>query len=456
MVSGTSAQSSAEPTGGSASRGRDFRLFWLGGAANLFGSNASALAMPILVLALGGSALTAGAVGTVEATVQVVLTPICGVFADRGSRRALMTGALLVAALATGAVAVGAGFHALSLPLVFACVVVGGAATSVYSAAATASIRSLLPEQEPEKAIGSLQAREQGAKLAGPGIGGALYQLAAWVPFLVDAVSFVFAALCARAIRTDLRPVPAAEPSAERPPGFRREIADGLSFLWRQPFLRFVALWAGSVNLLIGALSFAVIVAARLSGATAGQIGLVLTLAGAAGLAGALAAPLVLRRVRAGVVVIGASWATAAVLVPLAVWPSLVTDAVALVLLGLLAPVLSIIFQSKAVMLIPDGLQGRVGTALGTLAEGTGALAPLAAGALVRVLSPSTLALLFIAGLALLAGYATLSAPLLRSAPPADPTTDAQSSEAGGDGSDTAPPERQSPSPEPYPVPAKG
>src|SRR5579884_519231 len=440
-------QETVSPHAAPAARRRDFRLFWLGGAANQLGSHASALALPLLVLALGASAVTAGAVGTVAAVTEVLLTPVFGVYADRGSRRAMMIGALAVAALAAGAIALAAGTRHATLPLLFGCTVLGGAATAAYAAAATASIRALLPPEEPERALGTLQAREQAAKLAGPGVGGALYQAAAWIPFLADALSFLIAAACARAIRADLRPArervgdeasPAdagsttasvsesasasvsasGSPSAPAPgsalAGFRREFADGLRFLFSRPFLRFVTLWAGGVNLIIGALYYAVILTARLHGASSGFLGLTLTLAGAAGVAGALLAPRLLGLIRAGTLVVVASWTMAVVLLPL----------------SLLTPALSIVFQSKAIMMTPDVLQGRVGTALGLLGEGTGALAPVAAGALVAGLRPAPQALLYAACLALLAVYATVNAGRLRREAPPQPEAQTTATEA--------------------------
>lgn len=444
-----------------AARRRDFRLFWLGGAANQLGSHASALALPLLVLALGASAVTAGAVGTVAAVTEVLLTPVFGVYADRGSRRAMMIGALAAAALAAGAIALAAGTRHATLPLLFGCTVLGGAAAAAYAAAATASIRALLPPEEPEKALGALQAREQAAKLAGPGVGGALYQAAAWIPFLADAISFLAAAACARAIRADLRPArervrdeasqadagptvasesDAASGSTSAPDpapgsalaGFRREFADGLRFLFSQPFLRFVTLWAGGVNLIIGALYYAVILTARQHGASSGFLGLTLTLAGAAGVAGALLAPRLLGLIRAGTLVVAASWTMAAVLLPLSLTASapLWADGLVLGALSLLTPALSIVFQSKAIMMTPDVLQGRVGTALGLLGEGTAALAPLAAGALVAALRPAPQALLYAACLALLAVYATVNAGRLRREAPPQPEPQAAATEA--------------------------
>jgi hypothetical protein len=80
----------------------------------------------------------------------------------------------------------------------------------------------------------------------------------------------------------------------------------------------------------------------------------------------------------------------------------------------LVSPAISIVLQAKAIASIPDRLQARVGTALGTLSEGCAAVAPLLAGAMVGLLSPATIAVLFAAALALLAWYATANSGHLR------------------------------------------
>ncbi len=402
-------------------RRRDFRRFWVGGAISRLGSHASSVVLPILVLSLGGSPLLAGVLGSVGAGVKVGVAPFAGVYADRHSRRGLMVGSALVSALAMAVIAVTVATGSASWPVLFASVAVEGFATAVFAAAASGSMRAILPPDDPQGALGLLQAREQGAQLAGPGFGGALFQLTAWAPFLADALSYVVAAVFIRGIRSDLGPHSdsAAEPPART---LRAELGAGARFMWTNSFLRFVVLWAAGVNLIVGALFLEVVLVARLRGTSAGAIGLMLTVAGCAGLVGALIAPRVLRRVRVNLLVVAVSWAIAAVLVLPAIVSATWTGGLALGVISFLTPALSIVFQSRAILLTPDGMQGRVGTALSTAAEGTGALAPLLAGLLVSWRHPGAVALLFAAGLAVLALYATLSMHKLRSA--SDQATD--------------------------------
>jgi predicted MFS family arabinose efflux permease len=391
----------------------DFRRFWVAGAVSRLGSHVSGLVLPIVVLAAGGGPATAGLLGTVGALAELASAPAAGVYADRWSRRALMVGAALVAAVAMGAVAIGVAGGAVPLALLFAAAAVEGVATSVYAAAAAGAIRAVLPAESPETAVGALQAREQGAQLLGPGVGGGLYHIAPWAPFLIDAASYAVAAACIRGIRADLRPVPAGTAGAaggSRTGGFRAELAEGVRYVWGKPFLRFVALWAGGVNLLLGGLYFFVIVVARLRDTAPGTIGAMLTAAGVAGLAGALLSPWLLRRVRPRVVVVAASWLLVAAVLLTVASTALWAYAAMLGVVSAAVPVLSVLFQSKAILGTPDGLQARVATALDLSSRGAGAGAPLLAGLLIGALSPALAAAVFAAGLALLAGYASAGA----------------------------------------------
>lgn len=396
-----------------AERSRNFRLFWLSGAISRLGSHASGVALPILVLMVGGSPFVAGLLGTVGATIEVVATPVAGVYADRHPRRRLMAGSALLAAAAMAPIAISVARDAVSWPLLFSCVAVEGLATAVFAAAAAGSIRQILPA-DAETALGSLQAREQGAQLVGPGIGGLLYQVGASIPFFFDALSYLVSAVCIRSIRSELQP---EQPEAGPAPtsSVSAEFAAGVRYVWSRPFLRFVGLWSGGVNLVLGALYLEVILVARLRGASTAMIGLLLSAAGVAGLIGALLAPRVLRRVPVKTLVISVSWAAAVVVLLMAVVPSTWAAGLVLAAVCFLTPALSIVFQSKAIMMTPDGLQGRVGTALGTLGEGTGAIAPVLAGFLVVALDPWAIAVLFAACLAVLACYAGLSMQKLSS-----------------------------------------
>ena len=100
-------------------------------------------------------------------------------------------------------------------------------------------------------------------------------------------------------------------------------MAEGLRWLWRQPFMRATTLLVAGSNGVFQAVTLAVIVVARSNGSSPAVVGLILAGFGAGGLAaGAAAAPWVYPRIPAGVVVIGANWVWAGLLPVIALVPS--------------------------------------------------------------------------------------------------------------------------------------
>ncbi|MCZ4122331.1 MFS transporter [Streptomyces sp. H39-S7] len=396
------------PDSASPFRRRDFFLFWTAGAVDGLGTCASSLFLPLILLGAGYPAGLAGLVASVSLVSGLVVSPVAGVFADRWPRKPMMYTAAVVAAGAMGSVFVAVALGHVVLAHVLVAAVIEQAASATYGAAASGTIRRLVPPGEYTRAIGYLQARDQAVQIVGPTLGGVLYQLARWVPLLADAVSFLLVAVLSKAIRADLTPVregPAAS--------FTRDLAEGLRFVWAEPFLRFVVVWTAGINALLGALYFHAVFASHARGASPSSIGLILTLAGVGGLLGAFAAPWLVRRVPAGRIVTSASWA----MVPTAAGLAFAsrTWAYGLLLSGvsLIVPSVVVVLQTQAVLVTPDRLLARMGTVLGTAGQGVAVLAPVAAGVLVTAYGGRSVALGCAGAFAGLALYATFRARLV-------------------------------------------
>lgn len=67
-----------------------FQLLWFGGAVSQLGSTTTALAAPLLIIALTGSPFWAGAVGGVRAAALIIALMPAGVWVDRWDRRATL------------------------------------------------------------------------------------------------------------------------------------------------------------------------------------------------------------------------------------------------------------------------------------------------------------------------------------------------------------------------------
>ncbi|WP_435603484.1 MFS transporter [Streptomyces sp. bgisy130] len=363
---------------------RDIRLFWWAGTCDALGSQTSGLVLPLLLLTLGRSPAEVGALAGLSAVATLLLGPFAAVPADRGARKQLMVGSALVSAAAMAGVTVAVAAGPVPLAVLIAAVLVERCATSCYEAAALGTVALVSPPAEHRRVLSRLQAGESGALVLGPALGGLLFQAERWLPFLVDALSYAVAAGCIGAIRAPLAPPreqqsPAA---AVRPDRRSRaaEAAAGLALIRREPFLRLALLWISAVNALLVALYYTTVFALQHDGRGAAPLGLVLALAGAAGLAGALAAPRIAGRRSASRVLVAVSW----LMVPPAAALAMARDAwhfgLLFGLLCLLTPVATVALQARIIQVTPPGLQARTGTVLATVSGATAAVAPALAG----------------------------------------------------------------------------
>ncbi|SOE15741.1 Predicted arabinose efflux permease, MFS family [Streptomyces sp. 2323.1] len=392
------------------------RLFWCAGTCDALGSQMSGLVLPLLLLSLGRTPAEVGAVAGVCAAATLLLGPFAAVPADRGARKKVMVGAALVSAAAMTGVALAVRSGTVPMAVLIGAVLVERSATSCYEAASLGTVALVCPPAEHRRVLSRLQAGERGALVLGPALGGLLFQAGRWLPFLADALSYVVAAGCIRALRTELSP-----PREQRPPaGPRRnwrvaaaEAGAGVALIRREPLLRLALGWLSAVNGLLAALYYTTVFALQDQGRGAAGPGLVLALAGAAGLAGALLAPRLAGRRSPTRVLVAVSW----LMLPPAAALAAARDAwqfgLLFGLLCLLTPLATVALQARIIQVIPPGLQARTGTVLATASGAAAALAPALAGLAAGRVGPGTTLVGCAALLAAVALHATWAAPAL-------------------------------------------
>ncbi|WP_407561741.1 MFS transporter [Streptomyces sp. 184] len=399
----------------------DFRRFWWAGTADALGTQTSGLALPLLLLALGSSPAVVGMVAGVSAGCGILMGPFAAVLADRGARKTVMVSAALVAAGAVAFVALGTLLGEPPLWQLVAAVVVERTATSCQAAAAAGTVAAIVPADRYPWAVSRLQAGEQAGLVVGPVLGGALFQLGRWLPFLADALSYLISALCVASMRADLRTRRDGEAQTGRPAaagglaaagrGFLRELGAGAAFVRREPFLRFVVLWSAMMSLLLAALSYGTIFTLQHAGAGGGPVGAVLAVAGAAGLAGALLAPRLAQALPGARLVVTVSWLLVAPAVGLALTTRVWACALLFGVISLLLPAAAVVLQSRAIEVTPHELQSRTGTVLATATGLAAAVGPVAAGGLAGAAGTGGTALWCAAAFAVLALWSTRRAP---------------------------------------------
>ncbi|MEU7469997.1 MFS transporter [Streptomyces sp. NPDC044984] len=143
---------------------------------------------------------------------------------------------------------------------------------------------------QPDLADGNakLQASEAGTRVLGRSAAGFTAQaLGATAGLLLDALTFLVSTVCLLGIRTR-EEEPARQAGATR---LVREIAVGLRFLSRDPYLRPIVVYGATLNLLLmGYQAVQVIFLVRTIGVSAGAVGLLVMCASLGGVLGALLA----------------------------------------------------------------------------------------------------------------------------------------------------------------------
>jgi len=352
------------------------------------GNTATLIALPLYVYATTGSAALLGVLGAAAVAPVVVGGVFGGVLVDRFGYRRTSVVSDAVGAGTIGAVPLLAATTGLPFAALIALVV----ATGLLDTPGQAARHALLPELAEaagvplERATGWMDAAERAARLLGaPAAGGLVAAVGAPVVLVLDAATFVVAALLVAAVGPAARG--GVAPTATTAGGgwrrYRRDLAEGLAFVRGDRLLRAVVAMVLLTNAFDAAWSSVVLplhAARHLGGATA--LGLLVAAFGAGAVVGAVAFGAVGSRFpRRTVFAVAFLLAGGPRFLALAADPSLAVLLLVLVLSGLAAGVLNPILGAAQLERVPPASRARVagvvgaggwaGMPLGTLAAGS-------------------------------------------------------------------------------------
>jgi len=360
------------------SRNRDFQVLWVSQVLSSGGQQISAVALPLLVLGLTGSAAKAGIVGTSSAIAGYVGGVVCAPVVDRTNRRLVLVVADALRFLAAAAISVLVLSGNANLGLLTVLAAASGLAMVPASAAMQASLVRIVPVSQLDQAIAQDQAREQAARLAGNGLGGLLYGVAASVPFATQALGYLASIFGATRLKTSL----AVESSPDLQEGFLQQLTGGARWLFERPAILGAAASTAFCNLAFTGVDLLVIVLARHHGATSFQTGIAVAMGAGGGILGAIIAGRMIAVCgRLGTVLL-TLWSQVLLILTLAVAPNYIWLGVILVAVELANPATNVVLLGKFLPTVDDHVRGRVLSAVSVLTSGLSALGPLLAGAL--------------------------------------------------------------------------
>jgi MFS family permease len=386
-------------------RNREFNLLWSSQSLSDLGSAIAQLAIPLLVLDQTGSPVKAGVVGTTALVVKLAMRLPAGVLADRIDRRRAMLACDVVRLIAFLLLAAAVAAGRADLVVIIVVTILDACCTAMFNTIELASIRSIVPRSQLPSAVARNEARSYGASLAGPPLGGLLFGVTQFLPFLGNAVSYLVSFAGVALIR---RPLQAERD--ERPPGHAAALAEGLRFVFGNPFLRAVLIIAAPLNFALNGAIFTIIVTLQRHGVEPGVIGLTETIVGVGGLAGAFVAPTLQRWLPFTRLIRVICWAAAGVLLASAWLTASVAAAVPVALAVFLGPSCNAALFGYQAAITPDHLQGRVLSVIFLAAMSASAAAPFLSGVFVTTWGSARTILIFAASVAVAALTATLAA----------------------------------------------
>lgn len=362
-------------------RNRDVMLLWSGQVMSTLGSGVSYLAFPLLVLALTQSPAQAGLVGFAQTLPNLVLYLPAGALVDRWDRKRIMLLADAVRAVAIGSLALALASGSLRLAHIVVVAVVEGSMSVFFRLAESAALPQVVPKSQLPTAIAQNQARDQGAGLVSQPLGGFLFSLGRMVPFLFDVITYALSFVSLLLVRPRFQ-----QEREQISAPLRKEIMEGVGWLLRQPFLRLTTALSAGTNFAHAAFGLVLIVRAKELGASPTVIGVMFGIFSGGALLGAIAAPMIHRRIPPAIVLIGSIWLWAVATTVLVIVTNVLVIGALAALQAFAGPPWNVIVGNYKYALVPDRLLGRVQSAGGLVSWGALPLGVLTGGFLLEAI----------------------------------------------------------------------
>jgi MFS family permease len=358
---------------------RSFRALLGAQVCATVGDGIRQAAFPLLAYALTDDYLQVAGLTFALMLPWLLFSLPAGAIADRFDRRRL----LVLMSVARAAVLVGLAASVLtgtaSIPVLYAAAFAVGVTHVVFATASQAVVPATVERSRLEPANARIAIAEiVGNEFMGPMVGGVLFALAVYSPFLAIAGLAVLGSLAASQMRGDFRP---AQDPAEAGQSLTRNIVVGLRWLLRHRVLRIVAFASAMMALVdTAAVAILVIYAAEIHGISEVGYGVLIAVSGIGGITGSLIAGRIARGTRTLPVMLTGVALLAMAQFGLAAAPEAVVAGLALFAGGVAYGLWGVVSLTLRQRLAPDALLARAGAGHRLFALGGSAVGALFGG----------------------------------------------------------------------------
>lgn len=365
-------------------RDRRFATYWGGQTISEVGDRVGELAIPLIAITMLDA--SAGTVGLLTAAVWLpnLLSLFVGAWVDRQPRKQrVMVWANVVQGLAMLSLPVAHFVADITMAQLFIVALISGAAGVFFQTSYSTFFVSLVRRDQYVEANSLVSTTRSGSFIVGPALAGGLIQiLTAPIAIVVDAISFLVAAVLTGRVKVD----ESLRERDESTDNLLRRSREGMRFLLRHPYLRASLACATTINFFSFVVSALLLLfASRSLGLSAGTIGLAFGIGATGGLLGAFLASKVARRLGVGVTIaVGAVLFCAPLaLIPLASGPIWVKAGVLAAVEFISAAgvmLFDINLNALQTAVTPDAMRSRVAGAFSTVNYGIRPLGAVVGG----------------------------------------------------------------------------
>lgn len=378
---------------------RNYRLYWTGQVISRVGTWMQQVALPWLVLVLGGSPLELGIVAALEFVPSMLLAPFGGVVADRIDKRRAIIVTQVLASMQVVVLLVLIIAGVISIPLIMLMGFVLGLINAIDMPLRQSLAAELVPPPLLTNAIVLNSMAFNSARVVGPAVAGVTIAIGtslfgtaqAGVAFNLAINAVSYSAVVVSLWRMDPAQI-RRPPPPERAISVLDSLGEGISYSLRTPIVLWALVLLGVVSTF--AMNFRILLplfTVDVLRVDAGVYGLLYACLGVGSVSGALALAFMHQR-RAIMLIIGGAVLLGMLELGLAAVGSELLAAVTLVGIGFFSMLMINTINATIQANVPDALRGRVMALYVTVFAGTTPIGGIFAGGLVEIRDvPTTL-----------------------------------------------------------------
>lgn len=349
--------------------GPNYRKLWTASAISNIGDGVRFTALPLLGASITRDPGKVALIDLFSTLPWFLFALVAGALVDRWDKRLAMAISNGIRFLLMLALALATVWDNGSLIVLYVVGFLLGCAETIFDNSAQTIMPAIVRKDQLERANGRLYAAEIiNNQFAGPPLGGFLFAFAAAAPFFVDSVSFLISALLIAALAGSFR---SPREDASEPTTIRKDIAEGLRWLWNHRLIKTLAIALGVWNgVSMAGFAIFVLYALEILGLSEVGFGILLAASTAGSLLGSMLASR-LSRMGGGTTLIGSVLLGALSSAGIALTSDAIVVGLMMAIFGFVSVVWNVITVSLRQAIIPSHLLGRVNSVYRLLGWGS-------------------------------------------------------------------------------------